>query len=68
MSASALNKHLDDLGVYNKSVKRRRVFNQWFIDEGFGEVKTTDNGFTQSVFTIRGEQKVIEMLTSEGII
>lgn len=68
MSATALNKHLDDLGVYNKSVKRSRVFKQWFIDEGFGEVKTTDNGYTQSVFTIKGEQKVIELLTSEGII
>lgn len=68
MSATALNKHLDDLDVYNKSVKRSRVFKQWFIDEGFGEVKTTDNGYTQSVFTIKGEQKVIELLTSEGII
>ncbi|MGL5262601.1 MAG: Rha family transcriptional regulator [Bacteroides sp.] len=68
LSATSLNRYLVDLGVYSKSVKRSKVFNQWFIDEGYGEVKTTSNGFTQSVFTIKGEQYVIQLLTSEGII
>lgn len=68
LSAFALNKHLEDLGVYNRAIKRGRVFSQEFIDKGFGMVKTTSNGFTQAVFTMKGEQEVIRLLTSEGII
>lgn len=68
LSAFALNKHLEALGVYNRAIKRGRVFSQEFIDKGFGMVKTTSNGFTQAVFTIKGEQEVVRLLTSEGII
>ena len=68
ISAQALNKHLDLLGVYNKSVLRGRTFRQWFISKEYGEVKQTNNGYTQSLFTMKGEAWVIEQLTSEGII
>lgn len=64
MSARVLNEHLSRLSVYNKSVSRSKVFRQWFIDKEYGEVKQTDNGFTQSLFTTRGEAWVIEQLTS----
>lgn len=67
MSAIALNKLLDELGVYNQSVKRGRVFNQWFIDSGLGELKQTDLGYTQALFTTKGEAWVIEKLTTEGV-
>lgn len=63
MSARVLNEHLSRLSVYNKSVSRSKVFRQWFIDEGYGEVKQTDNGFTQSLFTTRGEAWVINQLS-----
>lgn len=66
LSAVAMNKILDELGVYNKAVKRSRVFQQWFIDKGLGEVKQTDQGFSQAMFTKRGEAWVIERLISEG--
>lgn len=67
LSAVAMNKILDELGVYNKAVKRSRVFQQWFIDKGLGEVKQTDQGFSQAMFTKRGEAWVIERLISEGV-
>lgn len=68
MSARKLNEHLDYFDVYNKNVTRSRVFKKWFIDEGYGEVKQTMDGYTQSLFTMKGEAWVIEQLTSEGII
>lgn len=68
MSATVLNKHLESLDVYNRSIKQGRVFQQWFIDKGLGVMKKTENGYNQSRFTNKGEQWVIEKLTSEGII
>ena len=67
LSAVAMNKVLDEIGVYNKTVKRSRVFQQWFIDKGLGEVKQTDQGFSQALFTKRGEAWIIERLVSEGV-
>ena len=58
---------LEELGVYNKTVKRSRVFQQWFIDQGLGELKQTDLGFSQPMFTTKGEAWVIEKLVSEGV-
>lgn len=55
VSAVALNKHLDGLGVYNKAVKRGRTFKQWFIDDGLGELKQVGDGYTQALFTLKGE-------------
>lgn len=68
VSAVIMNRHLDDLKVYNKSVKRGRVFNQWFIDQGLGELKQTETGHSQAMFTIKGEQWVIQKFISEGLI
>mgnify|MGYP001756681171 CR=1 FL=1 len=62
LSAVALNRVLDELGVYNKAVKRSRVFSQWVIDKGLGVIKQTEQGFSQALFTLRGEAWVIEKL------
>lgn len=67
MSAQVLNAHLQEMKVYDKRQKGR-VFQQWFIDKGYGELKKTDNGYNQSKFTNKGEQWVIEKFVSEGII
>ena len=67
LSAVAMNKILDELGVYNKAVKRSRVFQQWFINKGLGAVKQTDQGYSQAMFTKRGEAWIIERLISEGV-
>ncbi|MEZ2773450.1 phage antirepressor KilAC domain-containing protein [Acinetobacter pseudolwoffii] len=68
MSAMAMNKHLDQLNVYSRGVKRARVFQQWFVDKGFGELKQTELGFSQPMFTTKGEAWVIEKLVSEGVV
>lgn len=67
ISAVALNKHLDSLGVYNKTVKRGRTFKQWFVDDGLGELKQVGDGYTQALFTLKGEAWVIEKMISEGV-
>ena len=68
MSAMVMNKYLDQFDVYSRGVKRARVFQQWFIDKGFGELQQTELGFSQPMFTTKGEAWVIEKLTSEGVV
>lgn len=69
ISAVKLNKILDELGgVYNKSVKRSRVFIQSFIDSGYGELKQTEHGYSQALFTPAGEVYINEKLISEGAV
>lgn len=68
MSAVALNKHLDELDVYSKNVKRGRVFKQWVIEKGLGELKQTELGYSQPLFTTAGEAWIVERLTSEGVL
>lgn len=69
MSAIKLNKLLDELGgVYNKSVKRGRVFIQSFTDSGYGELKQTEQGYSQALFTPAGEVYINEKLISEGVV
>lgn len=69
ISAIKLNKLLDELGgVYSKGVKRGRVFIQSFIDSGYGEVKQTEMGYSQALFTPAGEVYIYEKLINEGVI
>lgn len=69
LSAFKLNKLLDDFDVYNKSVKRNaRTFNLWFIERGFGEMKQSEAGYDQALFTHKGEAWIIEKLTNEGVV
>ncbi|WP_284337667.1 ORF6N domain-containing protein [Comamonas sp. NoAH] len=67
MSAIKLNQHLDELGFYGMGVKRARVFKQWVIDKGLGELKQTELGYSQPLFTTAGEAWIVERLTSEGV-
>ena len=67
MSAQVLNTNLDHFKVYDKRQKGR-VFSQWFIDKGYGEIKKTENGFNSSKFTNKGEQWVVEKFVDEGVI
>jgi phage antirepressor YoqD-like protein len=69
MSAVKLNKFLDELGgVYSKAVKRSRVFCQPFIEKGYGEVKQSELGYSQALFTPAGEVWIHEQLISEGAV
>ena len=68
MSAMKMNKHLDELNIYNRAVKRSRVFQQWFIDQGMGELKQTEQGYPQAMFTVKGEQWIVQKFISEGLV
>lgn len=65
MSGTALNRRLDAMGVYSKSVSRARVLNAWWMEKGYGEIKITGAGYTQSLFTQKGLQH-IQSLFSES--
>ena len=67
LSAVKLNQYLADLGVYDRRIAGR-TFADWFIKKGYGEVKQTEQGYPQSKFTNKGEQWVVETLTSEGVV
>ena len=67
LSAIMLNRVLSEIGVYNKAHKRGKAFKQWFIDKGLGEMKQTDKGYSQPLFSLKGEAWVIEHLASEGV-
>src|SRR5690625_68591 len=66
LSAIMLNRALDSLGVYNQAMKRGRAFRQWFIDDRHGVMLQTRTGYSQPMFTVKGEAWVIERLISEG--
>ncbi len=69
MSAVKLNKCLDELEcVYSKAVKRGRVFKQKFVDNGYGEMKQTELGYSQALFTPAGEIWINQQLISEGMV
>ena len=67
-SAVWLNKVLDELKVYNKAIKRGRTFQQWFVDKGLGEMKATEQGYPQALFTNAGEVWINEKLITEGVV
>lgn len=64
-SPQSLNTRLDKVGVYNKSVKRGRAFNGWFIEQGLGEMKQGNTGHMQPLFTTKGQIWVYELLSKE---
>lgn len=69
MSAVKLNKFLDELEcVYSKAVKRGRVFKQKFVDNGHGEMKQIELGYSQALFTPAGEIWINQQLISEGMV
>lgn len=68
LSAIKLNQMLGELNVYNRNVKRARAFQQWFIDKGFGEMKQTEQGYSQPLFTNAGEMWVVQQLKENGTI
>lgn len=67
-SAVWLNRQLEQFDVYNRSVKRGRVFQQWFVDKGYGIMRETETGHSQAMFYAEGEMWIIDKLTGEGLI
>ena len=67
-SAIWLNKQLTEMNVYNRSVKRGKAFQQWFIDAGYGIMRETENGFSQPMFYAEGEMWIVRKLSEESLI
>ena len=67
-SAQWLNKVLTEMKVYNRAVKRCKVFQQWFVDKKYGEMKKNEMGYDQPLFTNAGEIWINEQLFSEGLV
>ena len=61
-SANALNKILEAMRVYNMTCKRGGVFQAWFIDKGYGEMKQGDTGHHQALFTTKGQAWIVDKL------
>lgn len=68
LSAQKLNKVLGELGIYNKKVTRSKVFNNWFVQEGFGILRQVEGGYTSSLFTLAGEAWIIDKLIFLGVV
>ncbi|WP_151742759.1 MULTISPECIES: phage antirepressor KilAC domain-containing protein [unclassified Acinetobacter] len=68
LSAVKLNKVLDELGVYSKAVLRGRVFRQWFIEKNLGIMRQTEVGYSQPMFTTKGEAWIVEKITTKGLV
>ncbi|AUR86602.1 antirepressor protein [Vibrio phage 1.087.A._10N.261.45.F9] len=67
-SAIWLNKILKEHDVYSKAIKRGKVFRQWFIQKKFGEMKQTEMGYSQAMFTNAGEIWINELLIAHGYV
>lgn len=59
ISAVALNKFLATIDVYNSRVKRTKIFKNWFIVDGYGKTIENQGGFSQSLFTPKGLDFII---------
>lgn len=61
ITATKLNRFLEEHNYYSKQVSRSRVFKMWVIDAGLGRMIESQRGFTQSLFTATGVMEVIEL-------
>lgn len=68
LSAVKLNRALGELGVFNNTVKRGRAFRQWFVDEGYGVMRKSPEGYDQALFTNKGEAWIVNKLIKIGLI
>ena len=53
-SAQALNKKLETVNAYDGRCANR-VWSGWFIEQGLGEMKTTDDGYSSNKMTAKGQ-------------
>lgn len=62
MTANAMNKLLKAMGIYDRRIVGEKVFTRKFIGDGYGVMRQTSNGYTQTMFTLAGEAWVVEKL------
>ncbi|MCO8073035.1 phage regulatory protein/antirepressor Ant [Acinetobacter lwoffii] len=61
MTANALNRKLEGYSVYDKR-SSGRIFSSWFVNHGLGKMCTTQTGYSQVMFTTKGEQSIFNQI------
>lgn len=59
-SAQALNKKLETVNAYDGRCANR-VWSGWFIEQGLGEMKTTDDGYSSNKMTAKGQAWALDL-------
>lgn len=62
-SAQALNKKLEAVSAYDGRCSNR-VWSGWFIEQGLGEMRTTDDGYSRNLITAKGQAWALELFSS----
>lgn len=61
-SAQALNKKLEAVSAYDGRCSNR-VWSGWFIEQGLGEMRTTDDGYSRNLITAKGQAWALELFS-----
>lgn len=59
-SAQALNKKLEAVSAYDGRCSNR-VWSGWFVEQGLGEMRTTDDGYSRNLVTAKGQAWALEL-------
>lgn len=62
-SAQALNKKLEAVSAYDGRCSNR-VWSGWFIEQGLGEMRTTDDGYSRNLMTAKGQAWALELFSN----
>lgn len=62
-SAQALNKKLEAVKAYDGRCGNR-VWSGWFIEQGLGEMRTTDEGYSSNKMTAKGQAWALDLFGS----
>lgn len=59
-SAQALNKKLEAVSAYDGRCSNR-VWSGWFVEQGLGEMRTTDDGYSRNLITAKGQAWALDL-------
>ena len=59
-SAQALNKKLETVNAYDGRCGNR-VWSGWFVEQGLGEMRTTDEGYSSNKMTAKGQAWALDL-------
>lgn len=62
-SAQALNKKLEAVSAYDGRCSNR-VWSGWFVEQGLGEMRTTDDGYSRNLMTAKGQAWSLELFSN----
>ena len=62
-SAQALNKKLEAVKAYDGRCSNR-VWSGWFVEQGLGEMRTTDDGYSRNLIAAKGQAWALELFSN----